>query len=79
MENGWNVGGIWVEYQLYGWGMVDYGLNMGGVWVEYGCHMGYISGIWVEYGWNGVDGIISIVKKWKISDFLNLFFDIVKS
>ena len=54
--------GMWVEYQLYGWGMVDYGLNMGGVWVEYGCHMGYISGIWVECsGWND-----QYCKKWKI-------------
>ena len=44
MENGWNMGGIRVEYRLYGW-------NMGGLWIEYGCHMGYIGGIWVE--WNG--------------------------
>ena len=62
MEYGWNInymGGVWV----------DYGSNMGGVWVEYGCHMGYISGIWVEYGWNGVDGMISIVKNGKFEIF----------
>ena len=49
----------------YGWN-INY---MGGLWIEYGCHMGYISGIWVEYGWNGVDGMISIVKNGKFEIF----------
>ena len=39
-----NIGGIRVEYRLYGW-------NMGGLWIEYGFHKGYIGGIWVE--WSG--------------------------
>ena len=43
--NGWNMDGIWVEYQLYGWGM-------GGLWIEYGWIMGVIWVILVGYGWN---------------------------
>ena len=52
--------GKWVEYgcKYNGWSMggimiiwVDYGLNMGATWV-----------ILVGYGWNGVDGMISIIK-----------------
>ena len=57
MECGCIMGGIWVEYQLYGWGM-------GGLWIEYGWSMGYISGIWVEYGWSGQND--QYRKKWKI-------------
>ena len=60
------MGEIWVEY---GW-------NMGGVWVDYGLNMGAICVLLVRYGWNGV---YQYHKKWKICDFLNLFFDIVKS
>ena len=60
--NGWNMDGIWVEYNYMGGVWVDYGLNMGGVWVDYGCHMSYISGIWVE--WSGQND--QYRKKWKI-------------
>ena len=48
---------------------------MGVIWIilmGYGWNMG---GIWVEWSRRNYQ----YHKKWKISDFLNLFFDIVKS
>ena len=62
MECGCIMGGIWVEYQLYGWGM-------GGLWIKYGWSMGGIWVILVAYGWNGVDGMISVVKNGKFEIF----------
>ena len=62
VECGCIMGRIWMEHE---WN-INY---MGGVWITYGCHMGYISGIWVEYGWNGIDGIISIIKNGKVEIF----------
>ena len=52
------MGGIRVEYRLYGW-------SMGGIWMDYGLNMGAIRVVLVGYGWNGVDGMISIIKNGK--------------
>ena len=30
----WNMDGIWVQYELYGW-------SMGGKWVKHGLNMGF--------------------------------------
>ena len=63
---GWNMDGIWVEYQLYGWGMgglwIEYGWSMGGLWVSYGLYQWDMGGIWVE--WSGRND--QYHKKWKI-------------
>ena len=56
------MGGLWAEY---GWN-IDY---MGGVWVDYGSNMGVIWVILVGYGWNGVGGMISIIKNGKFETF----------
>ena len=65
VECGCKMGGTWMEYRLYGW-------SMGGIsiiWVDYGSNMGVIWVILVGYGWNGVDGMISIVKNGKFEIF----------
>ena len=49
----------------YGWN-IDY---KGGVWVDYGSNMGVIWVILVGYGWNGVGGMISIIKNGKFETF----------
>ena len=60
--NGWNI-----DYldRVYGWN-IDY---KGGVWVDYGSNMGVIWVILVGYGWNGLDGMISIIKNGKFETF----------
>ena len=66
MECGCIMGRIWVEYQLYGWGMgglwIEYGWSMGGIWVSYGLYQWHMGGIWVE--WSGRND--QYRKKWKI-------------
>ena len=34
VEYGWDMDGIWVQYELYGW-------SMGGKWVKRGLNMGF--------------------------------------
>ena len=61
---------------------MEYGCNMGETWIEYGCNMGVTLFRWVEYWWDmggESEQNDQYCKKWKILDFLNLFFDIVKS
>ena len=67
------MGGVWVKYR---WSMggkwVKHGLNMGVIWVilvEYGLFGWNMGGEWVEYGWNGLDGMISIIKNGKFELF----------
>ena len=45
---------------------------MGGIltiWVDYGLNMGAIWGILEGYEWNGMDGMISIIKNGKFETF----------